>query len=94
MRETLYGRNPIHECLRAGRREVFKLLLAQGVQEKETLADIVALAGERRNASGQVPLTVGDDTAVQAARRVTRRRQRRIDRVPRSTTRGDMSGPS
>jgi 23S rRNA (guanosine2251-2'-O)-methyltransferase len=44
MRELIYGRNPVHECLRAGRREVFKLLVAEGAQEKGTLAQSLQLA--------------------------------------------------
>jgi 23S rRNA (guanosine2251-2'-O)-methyltransferase len=48
MRETLYGRNPVYECLRAERRDVFKLLVARGAQSKGTLSDIVALAQVRR----------------------------------------------
>lgn len=47
MREILYGRNPVYECLRARRRDVFKVLLAQGAEEKGTLAAIVALAREQ-----------------------------------------------
>jgi 23S rRNA (guanosine2251-2'-O)-methyltransferase len=34
MVELLYGRRPIYETLRAGRRRVYKLMLAQGLQEK------------------------------------------------------------
>ena len=48
MRETLYGRNPVHECLRVGRRQVFGLTLARGAMEKGTLADILALSRRRR----------------------------------------------
>ncbi len=48
MIETLYGRNAIFECLRAGHREVLKLIVAQGVHERGTLADIIALAGKRQ----------------------------------------------
>ncbi len=48
MRETIYGRNPVLECLRAGRRDLFQVLVAQGAKERETLADILALARERR----------------------------------------------
>jgi 23S rRNA (guanosine2251-2'-O)-methyltransferase len=44
MRELIYGRNAVHECLRAGRREVFKLLVAEGAQEKGTLAQSLQLA--------------------------------------------------
>ena len=47
MRETLYGRNPVYECLRAGRRQVSTLTLARGARERGTLADIVELAGRR-----------------------------------------------
>ena len=48
MRELIYGRNGVHECLRAGRREVFKLIVAEGVQEKGTLAQSLRFAAERR----------------------------------------------
>jgi len=48
MPETLYGRNPVYECLRAGRRDVFAIVVAQGVQEKGTLARLLALAQQRR----------------------------------------------
>jgi 23S rRNA (guanosine2251-2'-O)-methyltransferase len=51
MRETLYGRNPVYECLRAGRRDAFKLNVAQGAEERGTLAEILALASQR-----QVPI--------------------------------------
>ncbi|HID64737.1 MAG TPA: 23S rRNA (guanosine(2251)-2'-O)-methyltransferase RlmB [Anaerolineae bacterium] len=43
MRETIYGRNAVRECLRAGRRRVYKLFVAQGVREKDPVAEIVAL---------------------------------------------------
>ena len=46
MRELLYGRNAVHECLRAGRREVFKLIVAEGAQEKGALAHNLQLAVE------------------------------------------------
>jgi len=48
MRELLYGRNAVHECLRAGRRQVFKLIVAEGAQEKGTLAHSLQLAVEKR----------------------------------------------
>jgi 23S rRNA (guanosine2251-2'-O)-methyltransferase len=48
MREYLYGRNPIYECLRAARRDVFQISIAKGVKEKGTLAAIVSLAQQRR----------------------------------------------
>lgn len=43
MAETIYGRNPVLEALRAGQ-PVEKLLLAEGVRPRGTLAEIVALA--------------------------------------------------
>jgi 23S rRNA (guanosine2251-2'-O)-methyltransferase len=51
MVENLYGRNPVYECLRAGRRDVFRLFLAQGVREQGAVRHIVDLSAER-----QVPL--------------------------------------
>ena len=42
MKEWLYGRNPIYEVLRAGRRKVYMLRVAKGVQEKGRLADILS----------------------------------------------------
>jgi 23S rRNA (guanosine2251-2'-O)-methyltransferase len=51
MREFIYGRNPVYECLRAGRRQAFRLQVAEGVQEKGRLVEILALA-----AKAKVPL--------------------------------------
>jgi len=48
MRELIYGRNAVHECLRAGRREVFKLIVAEGAQDKGALAASLDLAAEKR----------------------------------------------
>ncbi|HEY4691344.1 MAG TPA: 23S rRNA (guanosine(2251)-2'-O)-methyltransferase RlmB [Anaerolineae bacterium] len=45
--ELIYGRNVVHEVLRANRREVYTLLVAEGAQEKGTLADALALAAQR-----------------------------------------------
>jgi 23S rRNA (guanosine2251-2'-O)-methyltransferase len=44
MRELLYGRNPVYECLRAGRRMVFKVVVAEGARRGGRLAEAVALA--------------------------------------------------
>jgi len=57
MRELIYGRNAVYECLRARRREVFKLLVAEGAQEKGTLAHSLQLAAERRAAIQRVART-------------------------------------
>ena len=34
MKEIIYGRNAVYETLRANRRQVFRLEVAEGVQEK------------------------------------------------------------
>ena len=48
MREFIYGRNPVYETLRAKRRDVFRLQIAEGVQDKGRLTEILALAAERK----------------------------------------------
>jgi 23S rRNA (guanosine2251-2'-O)-methyltransferase len=47
-REWIYGRQAVREALRAGRRTFFRLRLAQGIQPKGILAEILELARERR----------------------------------------------
>ncbi len=44
MRETLYGRQAVRECLRAGRRKVYRLFLAQGTKQGGVVAEIEAAA--------------------------------------------------
>lgn len=44
MRETLYGRNAVCESLKAGRRKFYKLTLAEGIQETDTVHQILFLA--------------------------------------------------
>jgi 23S rRNA (guanosine2251-2'-O)-methyltransferase len=53
MREILYGRQPVRETLRAGRRQVFKLLLARGVRPTGIVGEILTLV-ERANVPVQV----------------------------------------
>ncbi|MEW6717835.1 MAG: 23S rRNA (guanosine(2251)-2'-O)-methyltransferase RlmB [Chloroflexota bacterium] len=48
MSEWIYGRNPVFEVLRAGRRKLFQLHLASGVQEKEIVLKILHLCEQRR----------------------------------------------
>jgi 23S rRNA (guanosine2251-2'-O)-methyltransferase len=48
MRETIYGRNPVYETLRARRREVFGLQVAEGVQARGRMAEILDLAARRK----------------------------------------------
>jgi len=52
--ERLYGRNPIYEALRAGRRRFHQLLLAEGVQEAGRLGEILSLAAENKVAVRRV----------------------------------------
>jgi 23S rRNA (guanosine2251-2'-O)-methyltransferase len=46
MKEWIIGRNPVYECLRASRRNFFRLLVASGVDEKGRLSEILRLAAE------------------------------------------------
>jgi len=48
MREFIYSRNAVYEALRAKRRDVFKIQVAEGVQEKGHLSDIFKMAKDRR----------------------------------------------
>ena len=48
MREFIYSRNAVYETLRAKRRDVFKIQVAEGAQEKGRLADILEMAKIRR----------------------------------------------
>ena len=52
MKEFIYSRNAVYETLRAKRRDVFKLELGDNVQVKGRLAEIVALAQQRK-----IPIT-------------------------------------
>lgn len=44
MREILYGRQPVRECLRARRRHAHQLILAEGASEKGIVGEILDLA--------------------------------------------------
>ncbi len=44
VRETLYGRNAVYESLRAGRREFYKLTVAENVRETGIVEQIIHLA--------------------------------------------------
>jgi 23S rRNA (guanosine2251-2'-O)-methyltransferase len=48
MKEFIYSRNAVYEALRARRRDVFKIQVAEGAQEKGRLAEILSMAKERR----------------------------------------------
>ena len=43
-RDLLYGRNAVAEAIRAGRRKVRLLLLAEGTDDRKTVSDLAALA--------------------------------------------------
>ncbi|MHB1296857.1 MAG: 23S rRNA (guanosine(2251)-2'-O)-methyltransferase RlmB [Anaerolineae bacterium] len=46
--EILVGRNAVHETLRAGRRKVSQVVLAEGVEEKDPIEQILALCRAAR----------------------------------------------
>jgi 23S rRNA (guanosine2251-2'-O)-methyltransferase len=48
MKEFIYSRNAVYETLCARRRQVFRLEVAHGVQEKGRLLDILQMASERK----------------------------------------------
>jgi len=55
VKEWITGRNPVFEVLRARRRQVFRLLVAAGVEEKGHLDEILRLAGARKLSVNRVP---------------------------------------
>jgi 23S rRNA (guanosine2251-2'-O)-methyltransferase len=55
MREFLYGRQAVVEALRAGRRALFKLVVAENVQSKGAVAEAIALANRQSLAVERVP---------------------------------------
>lgn len=55
MREVIYGRNPVYEVIRSGRRSVYRLQVAEGVQEKGNLARALELAADRGIPVQRVP---------------------------------------
>jgi 23S rRNA (guanosine2251-2'-O)-methyltransferase len=48
MKEFIYSRNAVYEALCARRRDVFKIQVAEGAQEKGRLAEILQMAKDRR----------------------------------------------
>ena len=47
MKEWITGRNPVYECLKAGRRDFFKLLINKGSDVKGRFEDILVLARKK-----------------------------------------------
>src|SRR5690349_10525388 len=48
MKELIYSRNAVYEVLRAKRRQVFSIEIAEGVQEKGRLEEILKMAKEEK----------------------------------------------
>lgn len=63
MPDFVYGKWPVLESLRAGRRDFQKLLIAESLNEKGVIMDIKQLAEERNVAVHRVPRRVIDDLA-------------------------------
>ncbi|MBZ0308244.1 MAG: 23S rRNA (guanosine(2251)-2'-O)-methyltransferase RlmB [Anaerolineae bacterium] len=63
MSDFVYGRWPVLECLRAGRRTIQKLLIAEGVNEKSVVTDILQVAESKNVEIRRVPRRVMDDLA-------------------------------
>jgi 23S rRNA (guanosine2251-2'-O)-methyltransferase len=55
MKEFIYSRNAVYETLRAKRRDVFRIQIAEGVQEKGHIVDILKLAQDRKIPVERVP---------------------------------------
>lgn len=60
MREWVTGRNAVYEVLRANRRQIFSLRIAQGAQEKGRLAGIATECTQRGLKVERVPRSVLD----------------------------------
>lgn len=55
MKELIYSRNAVYESLRAKRRDVFRLQVAEGAQEKGKLKEIIESAIQRNITVERVP---------------------------------------
>ncbi len=63
MHDWISGRNPVLETLRAGRRQIFRLLIAQGAQMEPRLAEILELCRQRKLVEEYAPRSVLDGLA-------------------------------
>jgi 23S rRNA (guanosine2251-2'-O)-methyltransferase len=63
MREILYGRNAARECLRARRRHIHKVVMADNVESSAIIAEIENLAKKAKIAIQRVPRKKLDDLA-------------------------------
>ncbi len=55
MKELIYSRNAVYETLRAKRRQVFSIDIAEGVQDKGKIDEILKLAQEQKIRVNRVP---------------------------------------
>jgi len=55
VKEFIYSRNAVYETLQARRREVFRIQVAEGAQEKGRLEEILRIAKERRIPTERLP---------------------------------------
>ena len=55
MKEFIYSRNAVYETLRAKRRQVFSIEIAEGAQEKSKIEQILKLAKEQKSKISRVP---------------------------------------
>jgi 23S rRNA (guanosine2251-2'-O)-methyltransferase len=55
MKELIYSRNAVYEVLRAKRRQIFSIEIAEGVQEKGRLEEILKMAKEGKIKVNRVP---------------------------------------
>ncbi|MBI5932023.1 MAG: 23S rRNA (guanosine(2251)-2'-O)-methyltransferase RlmB [Chloroflexi bacterium] len=63
MSDFIYGRWPVLETLRAGRRQFQQLLIAEGTEEKNIITDIINTAQARGVEIRRVPRRIVDDLA-------------------------------
>lgn len=57
MKEFIYSRNAVYETLRAKRRQVFEIMIAEGAQEKGKINEIIQSALQRKIKVTRVPRT-------------------------------------
>ena len=55
MKEWIVGRNPVFEVLQAKRRDVFRLLVAEGVEDKGRIHEIMSMAAKQKVIVERVP---------------------------------------
>lgn len=57
MKELIYSRNAVYEAIVAKRRQIFSIEIAEGVQEKGKLSEILKLAQQQKIKVNRVPRT-------------------------------------